>query len=87
MDKDTRKIDIISILAIVIISGVFYPIFLKDDFSAYKTLRDKRASLNEAITRDRHTIDAHKNIAADILRLEKEISENKLFFIKERGER
>ena len=83
MDRDTKKIDIISVLAIVIVSGVFYSIFLKDDFSACKTLRDKRASLNEAITRDRNTIDAHKNKAADILRLEKEISENKLFFIKE----
>ena len=83
MDKDTKKIDIISVLAIVIVSGVFYSIFLKDDFSAYKTLRDKRSSLNEAITRDRHTIDTHKNKAADILSLEKEINENKLVFLKE----
>jgi len=83
LDKDTKKIDIISVLAIVIVSGVFYSIFLKDDFSAYKTLRDKRSFLNEAITRDRHTIDTHKNKAADILSLEKEINENKLVFLKE----
>ena len=83
MDRDTKKIDIISVLAIVIVSGVFYSIFLKDDFSAYKTLRDKRSFLNEAITRDRHTIDTHKNKAADILSLEKEINENKLVFLKE----
>ena len=83
MDKDTKKIDIISVLAIVIVSGVFYSIFLKDDFSAYKTLRDKRSSLNEAISKDRDTIDTHKNKAADILNLEKEINENKLVFLKE----
>ena len=80
MDRDTKKIDIISVLAIVIVSGVFYSIFLKDDFSAYKTLRDKRSFLNEAITRDRHTIDTHKNKAADILSLEKKIKKKKLRF-------
>lgn len=83
MDRDAKTVDIISILVIVIVFGTFYIIFLKDDFAAYATLREKRYSLDESITRDRHTIETSNIKAANILTLEKDISEHKLLFLKE----
>ncbi len=67
----------------VIVFVVFYTALLKDDFSAYRSLRNKRYFLEEAISRDKYAIEAHKNKIADVLNLEKEIRENRPFLLKE----
>ncbi len=83
IELDKRKIDIISIIITVSVFIIFFTLFLKDDFSAHHLLRDKRSSLKEAISRDQYAIEAHKNKAADVSTLEKEILEDKQFLLKE----
>ena len=78
-----RKIDIIAICSIVILGVIFYTVFLKDDIFAYRPLSQKRTSLEEAIIRDRITVEHRKDKETHVQNLEKEIRENKLLFLKE----
>lgn len=80
---DKKKIDIIAILSIVIICVIFYTVFLKDDLFAYRPLNQKRSSLEEAINRERITVEHRKDKETYVQNLQQEIKGHKLLLLKE----
>lgn len=80
---DKRKTDIISVLAIAALLVVFYALFLKDDISTYRSLRQKRSHIQEAINRDTSTLSIEKKKMLNVLNLEKEVKGHRLFLLKE----
>jgi len=78
-----RKIDIISLLVMSALLVVSYFSFLSDDISLYRSSRQKRSSIYEAIKRDASTVEREKKKMLDVLNLEKEIEGHRLFLPKE----
>lgn len=77
-----RKTDIISVLVIVTFLGAFYSLLLSDDILTYRSLRHKSSSIQEAIKRDRSTLETEKRKMLNVLNLEKEMEGHRLFLLK-----
>lgn len=75
---DKRKIDIISILSITAIFIIFYSIFLSDNISRYRLLRQQKVSLEDAISRG-ELIGTLEEEEANVIALGNEIRENEKF--------
>src|SRR3990170_6492441 len=80
---DKRKIDIISIIAIVISIILSIIILLKDDISDFRLMKNKRYSLKEDIRKNSITLEREKNKAASVL-MEKEVKGQNLFITKDK---
>lgn len=79
---DKRKIDIISILAIIIACVLFYTAFLGKDFATFRSLRQDRYSIKGEINNDKYTLEILRNKKSEAINLESEITKHRLVYLK-----